>query len=178
MPDRSPWIGAGAEGLPQMDPSDRDALVERLRRGLSVAGEIGRLVEWSHLHDPYLRKFFGDDQGAFWLMWSALTPLQPTVEGVYKRLREEDPEFWSEPSNDEQDALDAWFPGIEAVGTLYARHQAALPPAERPGAAVPSLPPAPVASLPAPAPSGPTTTEFIVAGAIVVAIGAAVYTLL
>lgn len=177
MLDRSPWMGSAAEGLPQMSSLDRDALVDRLKRDLAVAHEIQRLVDWSYANDPYLKKFFGDDQGAFWLMWSELTQTQPTAESVYKRLSEEDPEFWSEPSNDEQDALDAWLPGIESIGSIYSEHLYALPPNQRPGVVQAAPAPKPVAVAPAPAP-GPTTTEFIVAGVVVAAIGAAVYTLL
>jgi hypothetical protein len=175
-PQRSPWIGSAAEGLPQMSSLDRDALVNRLKRDLAVAHEIQRLVDWSHDNDPYLRKFFGDDQGAFWLMWGELSQYQPVVEGVYKRLSHDDPEFWSEPSNSEQDALDAWLPGIESVGSIYSEHLYSLAPGKRPGVAPSPAPvPAPAPALPEP---GPTTTEFIVAGVLVAAIGAAVYTLL
>lgn len=174
MPARSPWIGSAAEGLAQMSSMDRDALFDRLKRDLAVAHEIERLVDWSHDNDPYLKKFFGNDQGNFWLVWSAIAPYQPAAESVYKRLSQDDPEFWIELSNSEQDSLDAWLPGIEAVGSLYSEHLYALTPGQRPG--VPKAP-APVPAAVAPA-SGPTTTEFIVAGVLVAVIGAAVYTLL
>lgn len=179
MPSRSPWMGSAAEGLELMNESDRDALIEQLKPRLAQAQEITKLVQWSYVNDPYLKKFFGNDQGTFWLVWTSIIQFQPAVEGVYRRLNEQDPEFWTATSNDEQDALDAWIPGIDSVNQLYMAHLASLPLGQRPRAPVPAAAaPMPILPKPKAEAAGPTTTEFIVAGVIVAAVGAAVYTLL
>lgn len=180
MPNRSPWMGAGAEWLEHLDESDRDAQLRILKSGSDKARTISALVEWSHAHDPWLKAFFGEDQGAFWVVWSAIAPFQPAVEGVYKRLSETDPDFWTEPSDSEQDAIDAWLPGVNSAYQLYQVHLAALPPGQRPGAVAPapSMPAAIPPSTARAAAQAPTTTEYLVAGAVVLALGAAVYTLL
>lgn len=180
-PIQRSWMGAGAEGLAHLDESDRDVLLRMLKLGLDKARAISAIVDWSHGRDPWLKNFFGEDQGAFWMVWSAIAPYQPAVEGVYKRLSEADPDFWIEPSDSEQDAIDAWLPGVGSAFQLYQAHMEMLPPGQRPGAMVPAArtPVAPPVIPVAPAAAaGPTTTEYLVAGAVVLALGAAVYTLL
>ncbi len=176
MYNRSPWLASAAEGQDLMDQDRRDAILARLTPAMAKVKEMQALVDWSHDHDPYLKNFFGDDQGAFWMAWQGSEALRPTMDGLYKRLNESDPEFWTALSNDEDDVLNAGWP--ENVGnlyTIYQQHYAALPPGQKPGTSAPPVSAAPVPiSTPAPQPVV-TTTEVLTGVGILAALGVFVY---
>lgn len=174
MYERTPWaLASAAEGRDTVDQSRRDSILAQLKPAYAQVKEIQAALDWSHDHDPYLKNLLGDDQGAFWMAWMSSEQLRPLMDGVLKRMSEDDPQFWTDLSPDEDDTLQEWPDGVAGLYSIYKQHYDAAPPNQRPGyvgptAAAVAAPPLPVTVPPKPA---VTTTEVLTGVGIVAALG-------
>ena len=163
---RSPWMGA-ATLPPTVDKATRDQILLTLAPAIGKTKEINDLLAWSHEHDPYLKNFFGNDQGSFWLAWNSVYEARPVIDGLMARMMKDDPSAWTDLSDDEAGFLDTWPQAVDGVYQIYEEHYKALPPSQKPGAA----PPAPLAT----AKKSVLSENILIGGAIVVGLGVLVY---
>lgn len=167
---RNPWMGAVGP-LPATDQPTRDQIIANIGPAIGKAKELNDLLAWSHDHDPYLKNFFGNDQEAFWLGWDTVSKFRPLIHGVLARMVKRDPASWTELTDDEQSAVDFWPGAVDGLYQIYQEHYDALPSVQRPGGAVASQPPPPLA----PSKKSLVSENVLIGGAIAVALGIFVY---
>jgi hypothetical protein len=178
MYERNPWgLASAAEGRDIIDQEKRDSILAKLKPAYAQVKEIQAALDWSHDHDPYLKNLLGEDQGAFWMGWQASEELRPTMDGLLKRMSEDDPQFWTDLSSDESDILQEWPDGVAGIYSIYRQHFDAAPPNQRPGYVGPAAAAITTAPLPVTVPPKPTvtTTEVLTGVGILAALGIFVY---
>lgn len=171
---RSPWIGAVDTPVATVDRATRDEILDKLTPTLTKIKELGDLVQWSHNNDPWLKNFFGEDRGAFWLSWEFITQDRPTAERIVARMSKSDPSAWTELSEEEVRTVENLPPGVDAVYELYNERYKQMPSGKRPGtpSTAPTVPP----PMPiTPVKKSPVSQNVLIGGAIVAALGLLVY---
>lgn len=173
---RNTWMGA-ATLPPTVDQTTRNEIIENVGPAIGKAKELNDLLAWSHDHDPYLKNFFGADQGAFWMGWESVYKYRPVIDGVLARMVKDDPSAWTDLTDEEQNAVSFWPDAVDGLYQIYQEHYDALPSSGKPGG-VPAVgvttpPPPPLAT----SKKSLVSENVLIGGAIVIGLGVLVYAL-
>jgi hypothetical protein len=156
----------GQAGVPEpyLTQAERDDLLLDIQSAVSKVKPIDNLRTWSNTNDPGLKKYLGTDAARFNTLVGVITPLYPTVSDIATRLADTDAESWYRPSDEEMATVRQWATDVNELYKIIQNHKASF-------VAAAGTQPLPSVTVEAPAPTGISTENLVVGGAVAIGLG-------
>lgn len=161
-PSTSVAYGMGQAGMqdPYLTQAERDQLLLDIQTAVSKTGTIDKLNAWGAANDPGLKKYLARDASRYNTLMNSIASLFPTVRDLGERLADMDGESWWRPSTEEMAQVKQWVVGVTEMFKIIQNHKA------NPYAAPPGTQPPPSLEIAAPEPTGISTQNLLVGGAV------------